>query len=298
MDKSGMKLSILIITYNQENYISECLESILIQKIPFEFEIVVSDDCSSDSTLYKAEKILRVTGYNYKILRSDHNAGISGNYQRGFNECTGEYIAVIEGDDYWTNPDRIVKHITFLETHRECVMSFNRIISFYESSSRFIIPEWSGNDDFEYITSGQLAEGNRIGNLSACVFRNSAIQKLKQDLYDLEIADWMLGITLGQFGLIAYLKEAMSVYRISVAGQWGKMSREEQIQRIIILIDIYNKYLGFKFDKEFSQYRDSLLSTNKDQVSKHNYLDFFPPIIISVFKWLIPVRLRQYIKQI
>jgi glycosyltransferase involved in cell wall biosynthesis len=292
-----MKLSILIITYNQEKYIAECLEGILMQRIPYEFEIILSDDCSTDSTSLKAEYILKQNCHNYKILKNDQNTGISKNYQKGFNECKGEYIAVIEGDDYWTDPDRIYKHITFLESHRECVMSFNRIIYYYEDSMRFVVPEWSSKEDFDYITTSRMAGGNCIGNLSACVFRNSEIQKLKHDFFELEIADWMLGMTLGQFGLIAYLKEAMSVYRINPNGYWSKLSSTEQNHSIIRLIDIYNEYLGFKFNEEFTYYRNILLNTKGYESLKHSYYDFLPPIFLTLIRWLIPIRIRQYIRK-
>jgi glycosyltransferase involved in cell wall biosynthesis len=293
-----MKLTILIITYNQEKCITECLESILIQKIPYDFEIIVSDDCSSDSTILKASQLLKQSNCNFNILINDHNIGISKNYQKGFRECNGEYIAVIEGDDYWTDPDRLNKHVTFLESHRECVMSFNRIIYYYEDSVRFVVPEWTNREEFEYISTSQMAGGNRIGNLSACVFRNSEIKKLNQDFYDLEIADWMLGMTLGQCGLIAYLKEVMSVYRINPNGKWSKMSQSEQNQNIIRLIDIYNEYLRFRYDKEFTQYRNRLLDTKSYQPIKHSYIEYLPPIFVSLIKWLIPLRIRQFFKKL
>jgi glycosyltransferase involved in cell wall biosynthesis len=291
-----MKLSILLVTYNQDRFIRESLESILRQKIPFGYELIVADDFSSDSTIAIIEELLNGKDCNYRILTSENNIGISKNYQRGFNECRGEYIAVMEGDDYWTDPERLNKHITFLDSHPECVMSFNRIISFYEESKRFQIQEWAGNEEYEYITSGQLAKGARIGNLTACVFRRSEIQKLKSDLFELEIADWMLGITLGQYGLIACLKEAMSVYRINARGQWGKMTREEQIKRIIQLIDIYNKYLEFRFNKEFTQYRAGLSDEIIRKPLKFTLYDYIPPVIIYVAKWLIPNRFRIFFK--
>jgi glycosyltransferase involved in cell wall biosynthesis len=268
------------------------------QKILYDFEIIVSDDCSTDSTISKAGQILKQSISNYKILKNDQNIGISKNYQKGFKECKGEYIAVMEGDDNWTDPDRLHKHITFLESHRECVMSFNRIIYYYEDSKRFVVPEWINEEEFDYITTSQLAGGNCIGNLSACVFRNSEIQKLKQNFFELQIADWILGMTLGQYGLIAYLKDAMSVYRINPNGQWGKLSSTEQNQTILRLIDVYNEFLEFRFDKEFTQYRDRLLNTKNYHSLKHGYVEFIPPIIVSLFRWLIPVRIRQYIKKL
>jgi glycosyltransferase involved in cell wall biosynthesis len=293
-----MKLTILIITFNQEKYIAECLESVINQKTPVETEIIVCDDCSSDRTVLKAYNILKQASCSYKILKNDQNIGISKNYQIGFRECKGEFIAVIEGDDYWTDPDRLIKHITFLESHKECVMSFNRFVYYYEDLKRFVTPEWNNDENFEYITSSQMAGGNCIGNLSACVFRNSEIRKLNQDFFSMEIADWILGMALGQFGLIGYLKDTMSVYRINPNGQWSKMSLIQQNRTIIRLIDIYNEYLRFKFNREFTLYKRRLLNSINEQPLKHPNFEFVPPAFVSLFRRLIPVRLRRFIKKL
>jgi len=214
-----MKLSILLISYNQENYIKQCINSILMQRIAFEYEVIVADDYSIDNTFSLIKDTLLGKIQNLSILDSSINHGISKNYQRGFSECKGEYIAVIEGDDYWTDPERLKKHINFLDNHRECVMSMNRFIIYNEGVSKFSLKEWNVIEDYSYITAQDMAMGNKLGNLSACVFRRSEINKIKPNLYDLNIADWMLGLVLSQNGFIVILKELMSVYRIHDNGE-------------------------------------------------------------------------------
>ena len=81
---------------------------------------------------------------------------------------------------------------------------------------------------FKFVTTQQMAMENKLGNLSACVFRKKEIDKIKPDLFDLRFADWMLGMVLGQFGFIAILKDAMSVYRVHNKGDWSKMPQQEQ----------------------------------------------------------------------
>src|SRR5205085_12529467 len=99
------KLSVLLVTYNHEQYIRQALDSVLMQRTDFDFEIVVADDFSQDSTRaivegYQAEY------YNIRILQSEKNVGITHNYQPGSAACRGEYVAVLEGDDYWTSPNK------------------------------------------------------------------------------------------------------------------------------------------------------------------------------------------------
>lgn len=293
-----MKLSILLVTYNQEKFISECIDSIVMQILPFDYEIIVADDCSTDNTLLIIEKKIMDSGSNYRILKHDTNLGFVKNYEKGFSDCKGEYVAVIEGDDYWTSPSRITKHIDFLENHRECVMSFNRIINFNDEERSFAVPEWNLKDDFEYITVNQLAEGNKIGNLSACIFRNSVIKKLNPDLFNLQIADWMLGMAIGQYGMIAKLKDAMSVYRIHPNGQWSKMSSDEQKKSVLKIIDIYNNFLEYKYDKEFSQLKYKLSDQYTHKINLSKLKDYLPPFFPPLLKLIIPIKARKLIKRI
>lgn len=293
-----MKLSIIITSYNQEQYIAECVDSILFQNIPFKYEIIVADDCSTDATLSIITEKLKKVDANYHVLTSDKNLGISKNYQRAFAKCQGEYIAVIEGDDYWTDPNRLKKHVDFLDNRRECVMSFNRMIEFNEAKALYQYEEWKSNNEYEYITSQQMALGNKIGNLSACVFRNSEIKKIKKEIYEIAIADWMLGLTLGQFGLIAKLKDIMSVYRINPNGQWNKLSVKQQKESIIECIDIYNKALEYKYNTQFEEYRKKLIGEPSIKKKETRVEDFIPPIFLYIIKLLLPVYVKRLMKNI
>ena len=254
-----MDLSILLITYNQEKYIRESLDSILMQDMPVSYEIVVADDHSTDNTPAIIKEVFNRSNTEYKMLESIKNLGIDKNYQRGFATCKGKYIAVMEGDDYWTDPLRLKKHIAFLDAHRECVLSFNRLILFQQDRRRFIVHRWEASEDFQYFTSNDIAGGYFIGNLSATVFRSSIIKKIKDDFYDLGIgADWGLGIALGQFGLLGKLKETMSVHRVHKEGYWNSSSFKQKQKRLISRIDGYNKYFDYHYNKEFVKYKKTL----------------------------------------
>lgn len=282
-----MKLNVLLITYNQENYIEQCLDSILMQETHFAFNILVADDCSTDSTLSIIERYAASSSIEFKFLKNTSNLGFVKNYKRGFESCDAEYVAVMEGDDYWTDPLRLQKHVDFLHSHRECVMSFNRIINFYESNSDFVIREWNLKDDFEYITTRQLTTGNKIGNLSACVFRNNILKKLKPDLFDMpQVADWLLSMVIGQYGFIAQLKEPTSVYRIHARGIWSGQNEKEQINDVLNCIDANNKYLEYKYNDDFIRYKNYLIRTSTPQ--KKGLSSYLPPIFVSLVKALIP----------
>ena len=254
-----MDLSILLITYNQEKYIRESLDSILMQDMPVSYEIVVADDHSTDNTPAIIKEVFNRSNTDYRMLESIKNLGIDKNYQRGFAACKGKYIAVMEGDDYWTDPLRLKKHMAFLEAHRECVLSFNRLILFRQDLGVFSVHHWESSEDFQYFRSNDVAGGYFIGNMSATVIRSSIIQKIKDDFYDLGIgADWGLGIALGQYGLLGKLKETMSVHRVHKEGFWNSSSFKQKQTRLINRIDAYNKYFNYHFDKEFMQFKRKL----------------------------------------
>jgi len=283
-----MKLSILLITYNQEKYIGQCLDSILMQNIPFEFEIVVADDYSGDNTLTIIKNKLKGRIKNQKILDSNKNVGISKNYQRSFLQCDGEYIAVMEGDDYWIDPNRLIKHIEFLDFHKQFVMSMNRMVIFDERTNKMSCRKWNENVNFQLITTQEMALGNKLGNLSACVFRKNEIDKIKPDLYDLRIADWMLGLVLSENGPIAILEELMSVYRVNNYGEWSKLNTKAKNQRMLKLISDYNKYLGRRYDREFRAFERSIKNPLTASLINLKLIDFIPPIIIQLLKLIFP----------
>lgn len=285
-----MKINIILITYNHSAYIKQTLEGVIMQKTSNEVEVIVADDASTDDTLDIIKEYASKSSFKYTYLLSDTNLGFNQNYKRAFEACNGDYIAIMEGDDYWTDPYRLEKHIQFLENHRECSLSFNRIIFYDQDNSDYKINDWGNTrEDYKYYTSKQQIVGNRIGNLSACVLRTSFIRELKPELFELGIADWMLGIVFGQYGFLAELKEPMSVYRIHGNGQWSKQKEEAQIQHQIESIPAYNKYLDYKFNDDFIRYENYLRRVLQKQ-KKYSITDYIPPILVYIIKLLIPSR--------
>lgn len=289
-----MKICVLLVTYNQERYVLECLNSIIMQKTNFGVEVIVADDFSTDKTLSIITETLAKEEINFTILPSQKNVGLAKNYQRGFKACKGDYIAVIEGDDYWSDPNRLQKHVDFLENSKVCVLSFNRLIFFHEETQRFELQPWINSEDFEYFTSSDLARGNKIGNLSACVFRKSAVDLLPPGIFDIEIADWMLGISMGQFGLLAKQKDPMTVYRIHPSGLWSGLSKKGGSDKILELANVYNEFLEFRFDKEFSELKKGWLKKNN---LKNSIIGYLPPVFVFILKLLIPPKVLSFLNK-
>lgn len=277
-----MKLDIILITYNQEQYISQAIESILLQRVndDVQVRVIVADDCSIDDTLDIIKSYESKSPFPFLFLENNQNLGISKNYQRAFATCDGDYIAILEGDDYWSSPDHLEQHIRFLDAHHECSMSMNNITYMKQESSKIFAPFWNYTDDVYYVdTKKQIVEGNQLGNLSACVFRNACIQALPQSLYDIPIADWMLGVMLSQQGLLAILKESTSVYRTNENSQWASLSKKKQYKQLLELAKLYDEYQ----DSRCHEYWKQFIAKTKKQY-RCKLRDWLPPCLYKFLK--------------
>jgi len=253
-----MKINIILITYNHAGYVRQTLDSIIMQQTPYDVEIIVADDCSTDNTFEIIQEYESKTSFSFHYLPKTHNLGYVRNYQQAFAACTGDYVAIMEGDDYWIKPNHLQNHIDHLENLPDSSMSYNRHLRLFEDQNREEIFGWAGDKDYQEVTTGQMALGNKIGNLSCCVFRGTHIRDLDPKLFDMEIADWMLGMYMGQFGPLLYLKDVTSAYRIHDNGQWSRMTEKDQCIRVIELINEYDKYFNYKYTEYFTKHKRRL----------------------------------------
>jgi len=141
-----MKLSVFVVTYNQEQYVRQALDSILCQKTAYDYEIVVADDCSQDST----PAILDEYAAKYPHIKVYHNSvnlGFVKNWKFALSKCTGEYVSILEGDDYWLTDYRLQKQVELLDAHPEYGMCCAKAKIWNETQQRF--DGIGGNDKCE-----------------------------------------------------------------------------------------------------------------------------------------------------
>ncbi len=250
-----MKLSIVLVSYNQIEYIDQCLDGILLQEFDSQMELIIADDFSSDGTIERLKERLKETAFEVKFLIADKNLGLGKNYLRGIAACRGEFVSFLEGDDYWTDPQRLRKHVDFLERNLRCPMSFNPYAIYHQKTGSLIIPKLNAKSEVNFYSSKKLIQYNVIGNLSTCVFRKTALDSVSAHWLKYNITDWFLGIFLAEKHPIAQLNEVMSVYRINPRGLWSNYSEEEQCDKKSKLTFTYDFLLGYRFSNEFLAYR-------------------------------------------
>lgn len=227
-----MLLSVGILTYNQEKYIRQCLDSVLMQEVDFDYEIIVGDDASTDGT----QKILRDYAERYPnkfvLLLGEKNEGISMNYKKVLEVCKGRYIALCEGDDYWTDTYKLQKQVDFLEIHPD--------YGFVGTYNTLLFPDGTIKDDlYDYFPEPEReGEWELYGNVfyyakngpvtrtvSIC-FRKSLIEDYTH--YVGLGNDMVLQMVLAKQSKFAKYSSAMCVYRQGGVST-DKMSVEKQL---------------------------------------------------------------------
>ena len=121
-----LKLSVAMITYNHELFIGPAIESALAQKVNFDYEVVIGEDCSTDGTRAVVMDFQRRYPDIIKILLRERNIGGFRNMESTLAACGGQYLAILEGDDYWTRPDKLRKQVDFLDAHPDRAICCHR----------------------------------------------------------------------------------------------------------------------------------------------------------------------------
>lgn len=255
-------VSICCLTYNQKNYIRQCLDSLLIQKTNFNFEILINDDASTDGT---KEIILEYKKRYPDIIRTVLHR--ENQYSKGLRNFTtrylypkarGKYIALCEGDDYWTDPTKLQRQVDYLEAHKDYALCFHPVRVVYEGSNKEDIYP----DTKPKLTTSELLKWNFI-QTNSVLYRK---QDYKSAAYDLMPADWYMHIYHAQFGKIGYIGRIMSVYRRHEGGIWSGV-RENQAEfwsrfgymHLVFFFRVLDIY-------ENSQYKDIVLKNISNTV--------------------------------
>ena len=112
-------IDVVLVCYNQERFIAQALESILMQTYPNVINIYVGDDCSKDSTLEIVERYPSDKNRIIHVVSRAKNLGPTKNISDLLQRCEASYVALLEGDDFWTNNDKLVKQVDFLQKNKE-----------------------------------------------------------------------------------------------------------------------------------------------------------------------------------
>jgi len=261
----------MIITYNHAPYIAEAIESVLSQKTDFPFAIHVIDDCSTDG----AQDIIRDYAARHpgvvKPFINKKNIGrkvTQKNFYRGFKTLDGDYIAILEGDDYWISTNRLQKHVDFLEANPDYAACATNTLKIYEDGSQepHVFQPAPQKDDHDI---EELIMLSSFFHASSLTFRNVFRGKVPRYLRSPLSCDIFITIAHAQFGKIRLFQELGSVYRAHGGGLFSQMS---QTKGWIWNIDSFracNRWLRFRYFPQFTKsiyrYCDHLLINGREE---------------------------------
>ncbi len=236
-------VSVYTITYNHEKYIAESIDSFLIQETDFPFEIVIGEDCSTDGTRKIIEEYVEKYPNIIKLITSENNVGMQANGQRTMEACKGQYIATCEGDDYWTDKNKLQIQKDFLESNPEYIICYTDVEAFCENG---IIYDYIGGATKD-LTADELKKAAPINTLTT-MYRNIMKDKFSIEFKASKYGDLFIWSILGYYGKGKYLSEIKpSRYRVHLGGVHSGSSQIDKYDNTLItyaLLLSYHKKLG------------------------------------------------------
>lgn len=214
------KLSIVTTTYNQEKYIKQALDSFVSQKTNFQFEVIISDDCSTDSTRNIIKEYAKKYPDIIKPIFNERNLGAMDNLIETLSLVKSEYVALCDGDDYWTDEYKLQKQVDFLDAHKDYTICFHKTKIFFENSESedVLWPiNFKQDSDLNDLLKENVIPANSV--VYRWIYRNNV--KLK-DVFPKDIVpgDYYIHLMHAAKGKIRYIDEQMSDYRRHDKGMW------------------------------------------------------------------------------
>lgn len=246
------KVSVLIITYNQKNFIRQAIDSVLAQQTQFPIEILVGDDFSSDGTREIIQEYERQHPGLVRGVLHPRNMGKNGgiNFLETLKLATGEYYALIDGDDYLTDPLKLQKQVDLLDAHPDYSMAFhNALITYEDGSPSHVL---NGPDMKPFYTIEDLIGEDEIWFMatSSTLYRNS-IKEYPAWFSESVSGDIPRLILKAKMGKIGYLPDVMSVYRKNSNGTsfTDKYDDAVFLQNRIDMYTNINRELNYQYDR-------------------------------------------------
>jgi glycosyltransferase involved in cell wall biosynthesis len=251
---SDIKVSVAMITYNHKRFIRQALESVLAQRVNFDYEIVVGEDCSTDETRAILTDLHRRYPERIVLLLRDRNIGALRNFQATLAACRGQYLALLEGDDYWTCESKLQRQVDFLDQHPDCALCCHRVqVRDEMGAGRDGIwprPSFAAGS---YTIENLIAE-NFIPTCSV-IYRWGSVGLLPDWFLDLKLGDWPLHILVAQSGNIQFMDEVMAVYRMHSGGMWTSGRAIDQKHEMLRMMTALDQHMNFQYTDAIRRWR-------------------------------------------
>ncbi|NGX84743.1 glycosyltransferase [Aequorivita sp. KMM 9714] len=254
-------VSVVMITYNHKDNIHKAIEGVLMQKTNFPFELIIGEDASTDGTREIVENYAKKFPGIIKILSSDKNLGMTKNYIRTVQGASGKYIALCEGDDYWTDALKLQKQVDFMNFNPECTLCYHayQTMKVKPDSSISIGPKIGAEVTTNKIISGKKAIESVYARTVTILFRISVLDPAPEWIYKAPYGDYPLLLTCADKGSIGYLAgPPMAVYQRGNKGSYNEKAfgNENEVLKLNLkrlndhfrCFDLFNEYTNLKYN--------------------------------------------------
>lgn len=261
------KVSICCITYNHEQFIAQAIDSFLMQETDFDFEIVIGEDCSKDATRSIIKSYSDRYPGRFRLLLHEKNVGMIPNFCQTLSACSGEYVAICEGDDYWIDSKKLQFQIDFLESNPDFSVCFHSIYELVDGKQELLKVNYSPTNG-EYCLEDLAREGNFIPTLSV-VFRNNLGRNLPDWFGKCPLSDYTLNLLNGKFGKYKGFDKPMAVYRRHEGGVFSMIQLDQKVAMLIQTLSELMKHFGSDIEMVLSRHRDSVF----EHLIRYYYLE-------------------------
>lgn len=207
-------VSVCMITFNQEAFIAEAIEGVLMQKLDQPLELVIGDDKSTDNTRIICQKYVTKYPGKIRLLPSIENMGMIKNFIRTYQASRGKYIAICEGDDYWFHPHKLDRQVKFLEQNSQYSICTHNTKLYFQDTDEFVE---STRGDCDYELKNFLFWNVTGKHSCSIVFKNSKHMQetIESEIFsNTECGDWLVSFAALMEGKMRFLGDSMGVYRI------------------------------------------------------------------------------------
>jgi len=249
-----IKVSVCVVTYNHEKFVAQMLDSILMQRTTFPFEIIVGDDCSKDNTAAILKDYRSRFPEKIKLLLHDKNMGLNGKYNAlsTFAVASGEYTAQFDGDDYLISPDKLQKQVDLMDANPHYSACYHNARVIFDDNSA---PPYLVNT----VHKSEINVEDLIQEDELCYIATSSLMFRTKDFAEHPDPEWTnlstsgdipRNIMLASRGPIGYIDEVMSVYRKNRGGA-SFVDNHESSDFLFNRIQLYsniNRQFEYKYD--------------------------------------------------
>lgn len=254
-------VSVCVITFNHAQFIEIALRSICNQNYDGEIEVIIGDDCSSDNTAELIQTIAAEhSDIKWVLKLRDKNIGISRNFADVILSASGEFIAILEGDDYWIDPYKLTKQVNALQENPSANICFSHCneVNEYDGRSKIIGQERPSHFSIDY-----LLQNGWFMRTPTLLFRNHVIQKFPDWFYTSYSTDYILHLLLAEHGDVVKISDVTAAYRkhdggISVTGFENQIKRYQVKLNLLDTIDgyfkgVYRRHIAIQKEMIYAQ---------------------------------------------